>query len=56
MENTANKVYVMTLRLPAALAEQIKQIAKDHKRSLRAEIEMALEEYSKRHKEADEQS
>lgn len=37
----------MTLRLPTALVEQLKEIAKRNKRSLRAEIELVLETYAR---------
>ena len=41
------ETHAMTIRLPIALIEAMKQIAEQNKRSLRAEIEVALELYEK---------
>ena len=36
-------IHQMTLRLPTTLVERLKEIARQNRRSLRAEIEVALE-------------
>jgi len=45
MENTPNTT---TVRLPRDLIEQVRAIAKEHDRSLSAELRVALSEYVKR--------
>lgn len=43
-------VHQMTLRLPSELVERLKEIARRNRRSLRAEIEVALEAYANNQK------
>jgi hypothetical protein len=40
----------LTIRIPAAIAEQMRRLAKQHDRSLNGEIVRALREYAERHK------
>jgi predicted transcriptional regulator len=41
----------ITIRIPAEIAEKLRQLAKHHDRSLNGEIMRALREYSERHKD-----
>jgi hypothetical protein len=41
----------ITIRIPAAIAEQMRQLAKQHDRSLNGEIVRALREYTEQHKD-----
>jgi predicted transcriptional regulator len=40
----------ITVRIPAEIAEKMRQLAKQHDRSLNGEIVRALREYTQRHK------
>jgi predicted transcriptional regulator len=40
----------ITIRIPTEIAESLRQLAKQHDRSLNGEIVRALREYAKRHK------
>jgi predicted transcriptional regulator len=39
----------ITIRIPAEMAERLRQLAKQHDRSLNGEIVRALREYAERH-------
>ena len=41
----------ITIRIPAEIAERLRQLAKQHDRSLNGEIVRALREYTERHKD-----
>ncbi|WIG57536.1 MAG: hypothetical protein OJF49_000280 [Ktedonobacterales bacterium] len=41
----------ITIRIPAAIAEMLRQLAKQHDRSLNGEIVRALRAYTERHKD-----
>ena len=41
----------ITIRIPAEIAEMLRQLAKQHDRSLNGEIVRALREYAERHKD-----
>jgi predicted transcriptional regulator len=41
----------ITIRIPAAIAERLRRLAKQHDRSLNGEIVRALREYTERHKD-----
>ena len=41
----------ITIRIPAAIAEMLRRLAKQHDRSLNGEIVRALREYAERHKD-----
>jgi hypothetical protein len=48
--DTAQDETKLTIRIPAAIAEQMRRLAKQHDRSLNGEIVRALREYAERHK------
>jgi len=41
----------ITIRIPAEIAELLRQLAKQHDRSLNGEIVRALREYAEKHRE-----
>ncbi len=41
----------ITIRIPAAIAEMLRRLAKQHDRSLNGEIVRALREYTEKHKQ-----
>jgi predicted transcriptional regulator len=41
----------ITIRIPAAIAQMLRRLAKQHDRSLNGEIVRALREYAERHKD-----
>ena len=41
----------ITIRIPAAIAEMVRRLAKQHDRSLNGEIVRALREYTEQHKD-----
>jgi|GEM_PF-3735648 len=41
----------ITIRIPAAIAEMLRRLAKQHDRSLNGEIVRALREYTEKHQE-----
>ncbi len=41
----------ITIRIPAAIAEMLRRLAKQHDRSLNGEIVRALREYAEKHQE-----
>jgi predicted transcriptional regulator len=49
MSDTSSTTSI-TIRVPAEIAESLRQLAKRHDRSLNGEIVRALREYAERHK------
>ncbi|MGH9637640.1 MAG: Arc family DNA-binding protein [Candidatus Angelobacter sp.] len=48
--NTTKPEIKITVRIPAAVAEALRQVAAQHDRSLNGEIVRALREYTETHK------
>ena len=49
--DTEQREVKLTIRIPAAIAAQLRQLAKQHDRSLNGEIVRALREYVGKHQE-----
>lgn len=50
------KLTVLTVRLPAEIAEKMRRLAKTHDRSLNGEIVRALREYGEPHEQPEQES